>query len=84
MKTWFRYSEHFEKYWLLIFATITNVALLHLTYLSFYKDKSTFITALTYLFITNALLIVSVVIRKGMKYKIGKEGIEISDGENVV
>jgi hypothetical protein len=60
------------------------VALMHLTYLTYQKDESMYQTTLFYFAITVWLAITGMLIRKGMKYKIGKEGIEISDGENVV
>ena len=50
----------------------------HLTYLTFYSNnESIYQTTSFYFFILTGLAIVCMVIRKGMKYKIGKDGLTI-------
>jgi hypothetical protein len=78
MKKWFRYSEHFEKYVLLLMSMVGFAALLHLTYLTYGKDESMFQTALLYFAVTVWLAIAGMLIRKGMKMSMGKDGVSIS------
>jgi len=78
MKHWFHYSEHFEKYILLLMSMVGFGALMHLTYLTYGKDESMFQTALLYFAVTVWLAIAGMLIRKGMKMSMGKDGVCIS------
>lgn len=79
MKQWFKYSEHFEKYILLLMSGIGFVALLHLTYLTFQKDESMFQTTVLYFSLTVWLAMAGMLIRKGMKMTISKEGMSLAN-----
>jgi drug/metabolite transporter (DMT)-like permease len=81
MKTWFKYSEHFEKYILLLMSGIGFFALLHLAYLTYAKDESMFQATILYFTITVWLAMAGMLIRKGMKMQISKDGLQMSQGE---
>jgi len=79
MKTWFKYSEHFEKYILLIMSGVGFVALLHLTYMTYGKDESMYQTTVFYFALTVWLAMAGMLIRKGMKMQIGKDGMSLAN-----
>jgi hypothetical protein len=79
-KNWFKYSNHLEKYTLLLMSIVGFCAFLHLTYLTFYKgDESLYQTTIFYFFLLVCLAMAGMLIRKGMKMMISKEGLQFNN-----
>jgi len=71
------HKENLEKVFLIIVNYISFVILAFLTMFSYFVKGELFQTIFTAFCIMTVLSLTAMVIRKGMKYKIGKEGIEI-------